>query len=252
MPDNLSLIKNFYQSAFEKFERQKRGAPEISVEFYPYVGLRHTIRIREGKVFVRLSDLSKHAPSTIHEALAFVLVSKLLRRRVPAAHLEIYRNYAAQPEIGEQANNSRKTRGRKIITTPRGQVYDLEEIFRRVNQTYFQNRLEQPVLSWSQTKTRRIFGHQDAVHDTIIISRTLDDAKVPPFVVEFVLYHELLHVVHPTRIVNGKRRIHSAAFRHDERRFERFEEAEEWLERLAKRNQTVRSARQRRKVKTKG
>ncbi|HEX8397568.1 MAG TPA: SprT-like domain-containing protein [Pyrinomonadaceae bacterium] len=233
MPDNLNLIKNFYQSAFEKLDRQKRTAPEVLIEFYPYVGLRHTIRIREDKVFVRLSDLSKQAPPTIHEALAFILVSKLLRRRVPPIHLEIYRNYAAQPEIGEQANNSRKERGRKIISSPRGQVYDLEEIFRLVNQTYFQNRLEQPVLSWSQTKTRRVFGHQDAVHDTIIISRTLDEARVPRFVVEFVLYHELLHVVHPMRVINGKRRIHSAAFRRDERRFARFEEAEKWLEKLA-------------------
>ena len=233
MPDNLNLIKNFYQTAFEKLDRQKRATPEVSVEFYPYVGLRHTIRIREDKVFVRLSDLSKQAPPLIHEALAFVLVSKLLRRRVPPIHLEIYRNYAAQPEIGEQANNSRKERGRKVISSPRGQAYDLEEIFRLVNQTYFQNRLEQPVLSWSQTKTRRVFGHQDAVHDTIIISRTLDDAKVPQFVVEFVLYHELLHVVHPMRVVNGKRRIHSAAFRRDERRFAHFDNAEKWLEKLA-------------------
>jgi hypothetical protein len=248
MPDNLSLIKKYYQSAFEKLDRQKRDAPEVSIEFYPYVGLRHTIRIREGKVFVRLSDLSKQAPPPIHEALAFILVSKLLRRRAQQIHLEIYRNYAAQPEIGEQANNSRKERGRKIVTAPHGRVYDLEEIFRRINQMYFQNRLEQPILSWSQTKTRRVFGHQDAVHDTIIISRTLDDAEVPQFVVEFVLYHELLHVVHPMRVINGKRRIHSAAFRRDERRFARFEEAEKWLERLARKHTTET---QRHRVRTK-
>jgi hypothetical protein len=235
MLDNLSLIKNFYQSAFEKLDRQKRRSPEVSVEFYPYVGLRHTIRIREGTVFVRLSDLSKQAAPAIHEALAFVLVSKLLRRPAPETYSQIYRNYAAEPEIGERANNSRKLRGRKITTAPRGAVYDLEEIFRQINKTYFQNRLKQPVLSWSQTRTRRVFGHQDAVHDTIIISRTLDDRRVPEFVVEFVLYHELLHVVHPTRIVNGKRRIHSAAFRRDERKFFRFEEAEKWLEKLATR-----------------
>jgi predicted metal-dependent hydrolase len=234
---NLSLIKTFYQSAFEKLDRQKRHSPEIFVEFYPYVGLRHTIRLREGKVFVRLSDLSKQAPPTIHEALAYILVSKLLRRRVPQNYLEIYKHYATQPEIGEQANNSRKERGRKITTAPLGRVYDLEEIFRRINQKYFQNRLEQPTLSWSQTKTRRIFGHQDAIHDTIIISRTLDDERVPQFVVEFVLYHELLHIVHPTRIVNGKRRIHSAAFRRDERKFPGFEEAEKWLEKLARQKQ---------------
>jgi hypothetical protein len=40
------------------------------------------------------------------------------------------------------------------------------------------------------------------------------------------------------RVINGKRRIHSAVFRRDERRFARFEEAEKWLERLARQNQT--------------
>jgi hypothetical protein len=249
MLDNLSLIKNFYQLAFEKLDRQKRRTPDVFVEFYPYVGLRHTIRIREGSVFVRLSDLSKQAAPTIHEALAFILVSKLLRRRVPETYSEIYRNYAAQPEIGERANDSRKLRGRKITTAPHGAVYDLEEIFRRINQTYFQNELEQPVLSWSQTRTRRVFGHQDAVHDTIIISRTLDDARVPQFVVEFVLYHELLHVVHPTRIVNGKRRIHSAAFRRDERKFIRVEEAEKWLEKLATRERRTASQTLRKQIR---
>lgn len=234
MLDNLSLIKIFYRSAFESLDRQKRPSPEISVEFYPYVGLRHTIRIRDAKVFVRLSDLSKQAPARIHEALAYILVSKLLRRRVPAYYLEIYRRYAAEPDTSERANDSRKERGRKRTTSPIGNVYDLQEIFRRINRTYFQNCLKQPVLSWSQRKTRRVFGHQDAVHDTIIISRTLDDRAVPPFVVEFVLYHELLHVVHPTRVVNGKRQIHSAAFRRDEKKFARFDEAERWLEKLAR------------------
>lgn len=245
MQNDLNLIKTYYESAFVKLDRAKRVAPEVSVEFYPYVGLRHTIRLRDGKIFVRLSDLSRQAPAPVHESLAVVLVSKLLRRRVPATHFNVYRSYAAQPEIGERANHSRKERGRKRTTASAGQVYDLEKIFRRVNQTYFQNLLEKPVLSWSQTKTHRVFGHQDAVHETIVISRTLDDERVPEFVVEFVLFHELLHVVHPTRVVNGKRLIHSAAFRRDERRFARFDEAEKWLEKIATRRRA--EARTRRK-----
>ena len=234
MLNNLSAIENFYRAAFEKLNGDKRTLPPVSIEFYPYVGLRHTIRIRNGRVFVRLSDLSNNAPLAIHESLAFILVSKLLKRRVPKIHDENYRRFAGQTEIIGQANNARKERGRKIVSSPRGQFYDLNEIFERVNRSFFQNKLEKPVLSWSQKKTHRLFGHQDAVHNTIVISRTLDDSRVPQFVVEFVLYHELLHIVHPMRIVNGKRQIHSPAFRRDERKFTRFEEAELWLERLAK------------------
>jgi hypothetical protein len=234
MHDNLPLLENFYQTAFERFEKT-RTAPPIAVEFYPYVGLRHTIRLRQGRVFVRLSDLSESAPDAVHESLAFILVAKLLRRQVPKAHAEIYRNYAVQNHVGEQISDARRTRGRKILSGARGAFYDLDEIFARINHGYFQNRLEKPVLSWSRRKTRRVFGHQDAVHNTVIISRTLDDRRVPAFVVEFVLYHELLHIVHPTRVVNGKRRIHTAAFRRDEQKFARAEEAEKWLEKLATR-----------------
>ena len=238
MLNNLSAIEQFYLTAFEKLNGDKRTLPSVLIEFYPYVGLRHTIRIRNGQVFVRLSDLSNNAPLAVHESLAFILVSKLLRRRVPKIHDENYRRFAGQAEIVGQANNTRKERGRKIVSSPRGRFYDLDEIFERVNRIFFQNKLEKPVLSWSQKKTRRLFGHQDAVHNTIVISRTLDDSRVPQFVVEFVLYHELLHIVHPTRVVNGKRQIHSTAFRRDEKKFPRFEEAAYWLERLAKQRQS--------------
>lgn len=233
MNEQIGQINNFYLKAFQQFDA-KRATPLVEIEFYPYVGLRHTIRLREGRVFVRLSDLTTTAPLEIHQALAFILVAKLLRRRVPKNADEIYRNYATHPEIGAEANKSRQKRGRKMITSAAGAAYDLETIFSKLNKTYFENRLEKPILSWSKTKTRRIFGHQDAIHNTVIISKTLDDARIPQFVVEFVLYHELLHIVHPTKVVNGKRRIHSSAFRRDERKFPHYHEAEKWLEKLAK------------------
>ncbi len=232
MINDLNSIKIFYLEAFQKFD-DKRTVPPILIEFYAYVGLRHTIRIREGQVFVRLSDLSKNAPLAVHKSLAFILVAKLLKRRVPKLHAEAYKNYALHPQLSEHLQTARRTRGRKITTSPRGANYDLEDIFSRLNKKYFKNEIEKPVLSWSRTKTRRVFGHQDATHDTIIISKTLDDARVPQFVVEFVLYHELLHIKHPTKIVNGKRRIHSTAFRRDEQLFPNYQEAEKWLEKLA-------------------
>jgi predicted metal-dependent hydrolase len=88
-------------------------------------------------------------------------------------------------------------------------------------------------LTWSQRETSRIFGHHDGAHETIVISRTLDSQDVPEFVVGFVLYHEMLHVKHPVRVVNGRRSIHSAAFRADEKLFPQYQLAQEYLEHLA-------------------
>lgn len=213
-----------------------RAAPaRVVVEFFAYVGLRHTIRLRDNAVLVRLSDLMQNAPLAAHEALAAILVAKLLKKRVPPAARQIYENFARQTDIAEQSKEQRKQRGRKNLTAPRGAVYDLEEIFIRLNRDFFQNSIKKPLLSWSTRRTFRIFGHHDATHGAIVVSKTLDDVRVPRFVAEFVLYHELLHIKHPTeQRHNGRRTIHSAVFRREERLFPHFEEAEKWLALLAK------------------
>ena len=74
-----------------------------------------------------------------------------------------------------------------------------------------------------------ILGHHDATHETIVVSKSLDDRKVPEFVVEYVVFHEMLHVLHPVRRVNGRRRIHTREFKRDERQFAYFGEAGEWI-----------------------
>lgn len=236
---SLKQIEQFYQMAFESLDG-RYGVPPVEVEFYEYVGLRHTIRIREKRVFVRLSDITKSAPLSVHQALAFILVAKLLKRRIPKKAAEIYRNFAHQPEVTANSQEKRRERGRKVITTAQGKVYDLDKMFLKLKEKYFRNRLRKPVLTWSQRKTYRIFGHHDATHRTVVISKTLDDKTVPRFVVEFVLYHELLHIKHPTQTVNGRRLIHTDAFRRDEARFPRIEAAEKWLSAIAARKRTKR------------
>ena len=38
---------------------------ELRVEFYPYTGVNHTIRLRDGRLVVRLSDLIEGAPENV-------------------------------------------------------------------------------------------------------------------------------------------------------------------------------------------
>lgn len=230
---NPSELQNIYETAFRFFEKT-RTMPNIEIEFYKYVGLRHTIRVRAGTIFVRLSDLMQDAPNVAHQALAYILIAKIQRRKIPSNCTEIYQNYASQAEVRETAQISRKQRGRKIISSAKGNFYDLDEIFDDLNSRFFAKKMPKPTLTWSTGKTFRIFGHQDAIHNTVVISQTLDDAKVPKFVVEYVLYHELLHIKHPTKVINGRRYSHTPVFRTDERKFPRYEEAEDLLEKLAK------------------
>ena len=145
MPVELAEIKNFYEKAFQSYNG-KYEISEINVEYYSYIGINHTIRLRNHKIFVRISDIFVDAPAEVHNALALILVSKILRRKIPASANEIYSAYAAGEEIRAQALENKKQKGRKIITSAQGEVYDLEEIFRQLtgkNQQAYNNQKQQ-------------------------------------------------------------------------------------------------------------
>lgn len=221
-------LENFYRQAFQKLNNSHQ-TPEIEVDFYPYIGINHTIRRREGKIYVRIAELFKDAPPEVQKSLAFILVAKLLRKKVPLQAEEIYRTFARSQDIQALALANKRQRGRKIVTTAKGEFYNLEEIFARLNKIYFKNHLPKPVLTWSARKTFRRLGHHDTIHQTIVISKSLDSEKVPHFVVEFVVFHEMLHIFHPGQKQNGRHYFHTPAFRRDEEKFEYFDEAENWI-----------------------
>ena len=234
MDEKINAIRRFYEQAFQIYD-QKNPSPPIEVIFYPYVGINQTIRLRGGRIFVRLSEICRDAPLEVQKSLAFILVAKMLRQRVAPNAEAIYRNFVKTQEIQDRAMESKRARGRKIITTTKGDVYDLDEIFRRVNENYFQNKIAANDLSWSAAKTFRRLGHHDSAHNAIIISKSLDSRKVPEYVVEFVVFHEMLHIFHPTGRENGRNIYHSPAFRRDEKKFAQYEKAEQWIAQNARR-----------------
>jgi hypothetical protein len=117
----------------------------------------------------------------------------------------------------------------------RGRAHDLDESFARVNAAYFGGLMPRPRLVWNRTLTARKFGHYQPSRDTVMISVTLDDPAVRRSLIDFVMYHELLHKKHGTLIANGRRLSHSPAFRADERQFAGYDEAERQLKELAMR-----------------
>jgi hypothetical protein len=92
--------------------------------------------------------------------------------------------------------------------------------------------LERPALHWAPTVSRRRLGHYIRARDLVCLNPLLDDPRVPEFLVEFVLYHELLHKKHGTRPGEGRRHSHTPEFRADERRHPAFDLAENLLSRL--------------------
>lgn len=116
-----------------------------------------------------------------------------------------------------------------------GRAHDLATSFSRVNLRLFGGRLGAPNLLWSERITGRVFGRYRKDRDEVVISRSLDDPDVPPEIVDFVVYHELLHRDMGTEERNGRREVHSPEFRRREALFPGAADADAFLERLARR-----------------
>jgi predicted metal-dependent hydrolase len=123
-------------------------------------------------------------------------------------------------------------RGRKRLRPARGHFYDLDAVFEELNTRFFHGLLGRPRMSWSQTKTRGILGHYDPAHNAIIISRIFDHPAVPPYVLEYIVYHEMLHLKHPVRLRGSRRCVHSAEFQAEEKLFPHMMDANAFLKRL--------------------
>ncbi|MFI5379366.1 MAG: hypothetical protein ACHRHE_08715 [Tepidisphaerales bacterium] len=116
-----------------------------------------------------------------------------------------------------------------------GVHHSLETVFARVNERFFRGLMPRPRLVWSAVITARKFGHYDIVQDTLLISATVDRADVPEFVIDFLMYHELLHKEMGVDRSGGRAYAHTPEFRAAERRFPQYQEAEAFLLGLAKR-----------------
>ena len=217
-----------FQRMFTRVGCQGRP-PRFVTEFYAYANLTHTIRLVEDTAHVRFSDVFRGAPLAVLEATAAILLARVYRRRAGREFLETYREFALEQETRRRLMHMRRKRGRRVTSQPRGTHHDLEELFLQLNRRHFASRLHRPRLGWSARPWRTQLGCFDPALDQIVISSRLDREQVPRYVVEYVLFHEMLHVLHPIRRASCGLQAHSAEFRRQEKRFSQYERARRFL-----------------------
>jgi len=228
----------FFESPEEIYARVLRElkprtvAPEMRVEFCRFANADSFISLKEGRLEVRISDLLAGAPAPVQEALAHILLGKLYRKPTAAIYVHRYRLYLNRRDVRRQAHLVKQIRGRKFISGPKGEHFDLEEIFERLNTAYFDGMLGRPQLGWSRGTSRSMLGHFDPSHNAIIISRIFDRRQAPALALEYVMYHEMLHLRFPVDHTGARRRVHTREFRAAEKKFEHLKEAKEFLKRL--------------------
>lgn len=212
--------------------RPRTPLPEVHVEFRRYANANAQVHWHEGELRVKLADTLEGAPDDVHEALAEILLSKLFRRPVPAASNERYRRYLNRRDIRRSLDLVRQIRGRKRVEHPQGDHFDLEQIFEDLNFRYFFGLMARPRIGWSPNASRTMLGHYDPSHNAIVLSRILDRPEIPRLAVEYVMFHEMLHLRHPAEHNGSRRCVHTKAFKEAEKRFDGLKEAKALLRKL--------------------
>jgi predicted SprT family Zn-dependent metalloprotease len=114
----------------------------------------------------------------------------------------------------------------------RGRYHDLDAILDDLRARFFPDCPAVRIYwgRWSgRARPRSIrFGAYLPEARLIRIHPALDQAFVPRYFVEFIVYHELLHHVIPPVRMNGRNQIHSPEFRQRERDFPAFAAAMAW------------------------
>jgi hypothetical protein len=207
-------------------------APSFEVEYKPFANANSRVRLQSGRIFVSISDLLGDAPAPVTEALAHILLGKLFRIRAAKQYEHRYRLWLNRRDMRRQINAVRQERGRKVHRGAQGEVHNLEEIFEHLNRAHFGGMMARPELGWSHIRSRSRLGHFDPSHNMIMISRIFDDARAPKLALEYVMFHEMLHLHYPVDHSGSRRCVHTPEFKAHEKQFPSFREAKALLKKM--------------------
>ncbi len=187
-----------------------------------------SFRRKRGRLAVRLHRLFRHADDLVLNHLSNYLISPTrLDSQVLDRFIAGYRS-----EIEERPEET------AVPLRTRGRFHDLGTILKKVSDEYFQGSVTVRI-GWgnrprrrTRNRKRRSVSRALATYyynlETIKVSPVLDAENVPAYVVEWIVYHELLHHVLPIKKIGGRHLYHTRQFRALERAFVHYDKARRW------------------------
>jgi len=172
------------------------GKDPARVTFAEYRELKHTWSSRNGDIEFKISDYLDAAPEVVQRSLAWYLLCRAHGRKCPDCEERPYLAYV---------------RSRELWSNKRG--------------IYLSR-------AWVEESPLVRFGFYFEPLNLLAANKVLDAERIPRYVLEFVMYHELLHHVDAGNGRMRRRVHHTKEFREQEKAFSHYEEAEHWLRRI--------------------
>ena len=201
-----------------------RIGPQVLLRLTENTSTMISFKRRGRALYVRAHEMFTDAPDDVLDALALFVT----KEHIPKKEASLLDGW-----IERHRELLTEARAEVLRIQPFGETHDLSAMFDRLNATCFQGKIEAKI-TWTRAAKgqRRTSIHMGTYSDELKLIRihpALDQAFVPDFFVEFVVFHEMLHQVHGVMgHGEGRRAVHPPAFRADEKRFPRYAEARRW------------------------
>lgn len=182
-------------------ELTDKPLPSIVVTYSRrFKGFNANVRYGRGVMEFRLSHQWKDVDEDIQKGLVQHLLCRLYSLKEDTLHVRLYEEFLRQASEYAPRKDSDPF---------------LKERFEVLNEEYFFGMMNQPNLVWGRDSTTKL-GSYDYATDTVTLSTIFKDDQD---LLDYVLYHELLHKKHKFSCSNGRTHHHTPAFRKDEKQF---------------------------------
>jgi predicted metallopeptidase len=181
-----------------------------------------TARVSASRIQVILRKDLPIYPDEFIQAAIYITFSRLTRNTQSPKYHQLL-NYIKNYQLAQK-----KSQTIEKILPPAGICYDLKKIAAKVLTDYvmvFKNYFENYSIhyGWSSRKSFRRLAYFNPTYHIIVVSPIFDRFEVPQYVVEYLIYHELLHAFLGISKKNGKRAAHTPEFHQLEKLFMHYE-----------------------------
>ncbi len=213
----MNLAEKAYKSLFP--EGRKRVVLRYSNAFKPFNA---NAKMKGDLIILSFSHHWQDVSEEIQLGLAQHLLLKLFKKKVKTLNTELYEKFVEK--LPSYVRREEKEEDPELAAS-----------FNRVNEKYFNGFLEKPALEWgSYSKT--LLGSYSYHTDTVRISALFKGLR-EEWLLDYVMYHELLHKKLGLKHEQGSCKHHPKAFKELEARFE-VKDAEELLKRFVERRRS--------------
>lgn len=214
---------NIAEEAFNQLYPEKRIEYDISVKYHnkfkPYNA---NVKIRGKDLEFNLSKKWRSVGKEIQIGLIQSLLLKIFKDKKNTTNIDLYNIFIKRIHIAVPKTDIDPT---------------LEKSFNRVNEKYFYGLVEMPNLVLGNSSIRKL-GSYEYGSDTITISRIFEN--MDERLLDYIMYHEVLHKKHKFMSRNGRNYHHTPLFKKKEMEFEGREETERDLKKILRMSQRKR------------